>query len=354
VQDVLEVGCLEPAGLNGLEHGEPRGPPIAGDERFHAAIGPHPRAVAIVGPDRESRQQIGVQERQVAGDDDHAVGALADLERGIQAADRAGVRHEIRIHCHAKVGEAAVIRRDDAYIAGHPLQNLQLTYDDGTPMDDEPALVSSTKPASLPPGENRRSDGRSLHSPLIMTEARIGRLLAASLHQAILDVLPQRLEFYEHWLHPEGLRDGSIGLAPMTAVLGFLRTEREEYDPVMMRAGHLAAEWTLMSRSAVSRQARGWLPRSFRLRAALRVAAEIMRDVSSATRVTVRVRRREAKVVIKSSLFCAVRERPASPLCTFYAGIVTETLKRFGLPGEGRIESCRAMDGEACVVGVNT
>ena len=49
-----------------------------------------------------------------------------------------------------------------------------------------------------------------------MTEARIGRLLPACLHQAISDVLPERLEYYEEWLSPDGLRDGSIGLAPVT------------------------------------------------------------------------------------------------------------------------------------------
>ena len=31
-------------------------------------------------------------------------------------------------------------------------------------------------------------------------DARIGRVLIASLHQAIADVLPTRLGFYENWL----------------------------------------------------------------------------------------------------------------------------------------------------------
>ena len=43
-----------------------------------------------------------------------------------------------------------------------------------------------------------------------MIEAGIGRLLVASLHQAIADLLPTRLEFYEAWLNPAGLRDGRI------------------------------------------------------------------------------------------------------------------------------------------------
>ncbi len=63
-----------------------------------------------------------------------------------------------------------------------------------------------------------------------MSEPRIGRVLVASLHQAIADILPTRLEFYENWLNVSGLREGTIGLAPLSAVLSFLRTEGEAYE----------------------------------------------------------------------------------------------------------------------------
>ena len=65
-----------------------------------------------------------------------------------------------------------------------------------------------------------------------MTDAGVGRLLVASLHQGIQDVLPTRLDFYESWLNPAGMRDGKIGLAPMAAVLSFLRQEGEHKLPV--------------------------------------------------------------------------------------------------------------------------
>ena len=41
-----------------------------------------------------------------------------------------------------------------------------------------------------------------------MREAGIGRVLVASLHQGIADILPTRLGFYENWLNAEGLREG--------------------------------------------------------------------------------------------------------------------------------------------------
>src|SRR5213078_432418 len=80
---------------------------------------------------------------------------------------------------------------------------------------------------------------------LRMIEAGIGRLLVASLHQGIADLLPTRLEFYEAWLNPAGLRDGKIGLAPLAAVLSFLRQEGEPYRLIAGRAGEYTAEWTV-------------------------------------------------------------------------------------------------------------
>ena len=69
-----------------------------------------------------------------------------------------------------------------------------------------------------------------------MRDAVVGRVLVASLHQGISDILPARLAFYENWLHAEGLRDGTIGLAPLYAVLSFLRQEGEDPTSGLRRA----------------------------------------------------------------------------------------------------------------------
>ena len=100
-------------------------------------------------------------------------------------------------------------------------------------------------------------------------DARIGRVLVASLHQAIADVLPDRLEFYENWLTVPGLREGTIGLAPLSAVLSFLRLEGEAYNRTTARAGEYAADWTVSSMSALERRVICALPTYVRARAAL-------------------------------------------------------------------------------------
>src|SRR5438128_2017805 len=88
-----------------------------------------------------------------------------------------------------------------------------------------------------------------------MGEGGVGRVLVASLHQAITDVLPSRLAFYESWLNTSGLRHGTIGLAPLYAVLSFLRQEGEAYAQVTTRAGEYAAEWTVTAMRPAARSA---------------------------------------------------------------------------------------------------
>ena len=183
-----------------------------------------------------------------------------------------------------------------------------------------------------------------------MTEGQLGRLLPACLHEAIADVLPQRLEFYEEWLHPDDLPDGRIRIAPISAVIGFLRTERPAYDAVVARAETLAAEWTRASLPLVQRRFGASLPRALRARFALRLAGRIIRGIFSGSAAVTRLRRGRASVRVQHSIFCAVREARPSPMCGFYAALIEATLRGFQIGAAVRIESCLASGERACVV----
>src|SRR5260370_4000244 len=111
-----------------------------------------------------------------------------------------------------------------------------------------------------------------------MREAGIGRVLVASLHQAVADILPTRLEFYENWLNAEGLREGTIGLAPLYAVLSFLRQEGDAYQIITTRAGEYAAEWTVQSMSPVQRALIRTAPNWLRDRLVLRRSGHLVRS----------------------------------------------------------------------------
>jgi len=174
-----------------------------------------------------------------------------------------------------------------------------------------------------------------------MTDAAPGRLLVASLHQGIVDVLPTRLEFYESWLNPSGLRDGRIGLAPLTAVLSFLRQE-EAYREVAGRAGEYTAEWTLADLPAFQRAVIRSAPVPIRLRLVMMVARRMVRNTFGGSKAVVRLRKGGGAIDIQGSIFCTVRERTQQPLCEFYAAAIRRLMHLFSLDFVVHTSSCRA------------
>ena len=91
----------------------------------------------------------------------------------------------VGMHGQSEVGEPAGVVRHDEDLCSHPLQDLHLPYDDGAAPNDEPALVATAESACGPARQDGGGDVCVGHDR-IMTEARVGRLLAACLHQAIL------------------------------------------------------------------------------------------------------------------------------------------------------------------------
>jgi bacteriochlorophyll 4-vinyl reductase len=178
-----------------------------------------------------------------------------------------------------------------------------------------------------------------------MSEPRIGRVLVASLHQAIADLLPTRLEFYENWLNVAGLRVGTIGLAPLSAVLSFLRNEGEAYQLITERAGEYAADWTVAGLSGLERRIVRALPAPLRARAALRTAGALVRSTYPGSRAIIRVKGGTVLVDLRGSLFCEVREASDLPLCGYYAAAIARVLRLFALAADARVHECRAAGG---------
>jgi hypothetical protein len=178
-----------------------------------------------------------------------------------------------------------------------------------------------------------------------MSEPRIGRVLVASLHQAIADLLPTRLEFYENWINVSGLREGTIGLGPLSAVLSFLRSEGQAYNLITERAGEYAADWTVGTLSALERRFIRALPMPLRSRAALRTARRLVRDTYPGSRAIIRIKKGTASVDLRGSLFCEVREASVLPLCGFYAAAIARVLHLFALHANAEVSQCRAAGG---------
>jgi hypothetical protein len=168
-----------------------------------------------------------------------------------------------------------------------------------------------------------------------MVDAGIGRLLISSLHQGIADVSPNRLEFYENWLSPAGMRDGRIGLAPLGAVLSFLhREEAPSNDQIVSRAGRYAADWTFADLSAGRRWFIRRLPTALRARAALGLGKKLILATVSESKVKTQFRGATAAININSALFDQLRHPATVPMRVFYASAVNRLLAHCALDAD--------------------
>ena len=185
-----------------------------------------------------------------------------------------------------------------------------------------------------------------------MREAGVGRVLVASLHQGISDILPTRLGFYENWLNAEGLREGTIGLAPLYAVLSFLRQEGDAYKLITTRAGEYAADWTVLAMPPIERTMIKAAPVWLRSRMLLRLAKRLVRSSYKGSRAVSRLRRGTVRVDLRASVFCTVRERVPHPLCGFYAAAFTRLLALFDIGARTEVVACRGTGEPTCLLRV--
>jgi len=185
-----------------------------------------------------------------------------------------------------------------------------------------------------------------------MRDAGVGRVLLASLHQGIADILPTRLGFYESWLHAEGLRDGTIGLAPLYAVLSFLRQEGQPYATITTSAGEYAAEWTVQSMGSFERSFLRAAPNWLRNRLVLRLAGRLVRASYRRGSLGFKLRRNIATLDLRGSVFCDVRDPVDHALCGFYTAAFARLFALFNVAATIGITSCRATGGRACTMTV--
>ena len=185
-----------------------------------------------------------------------------------------------------------------------------------------------------------------------MRDTGIGRVLVASLHQGIADILPTRLGFYESWLDAEGLRDGTIGLAPLYAVLSFLRQEGEPYTTITTSAGDYAAEWTVQSMGSFERSLIRSAPNWLRGRLVLRLSGRLVNASYRRAKLVFRLRKNVATIELRGSVFCDVREPVNNALCGFYMAAFSRLFALFNVPAKIEITSCRAARGQRCTMTV--
>ena len=214
---------------------------------------------------------------RVAADDEHGGG-----NRSSTASCRSAMRPAVYLER----------RLVDAAEPPRPSSREDRRRETGCALHDQTSTLSAS---SMRPGVSSVMRGTTALGAA-MSEPRIGRVLVASLHQAIADLLPTRLEFYENWLNVSGLRDGTIGLAPLSAVLSFLRTEGDAYSLITARAGEYAADWTINTVPPFERRLIRALPAgAAAARGACACRARLVRSTYPGSRAIVRHQARDAR-----------------------------------------------------------
>ena len=132
--------------------------------------------------------------------------------------------------------------------------------------------------------------------------------------QAIAEVLPARLEFYEKWLKAPEPDSPELDAASFTAMLGSLRNEGDASDLVISRAGQHAAARSFEKLSVLKRAYLRMLPRRMRARRAVRLVVAILPTLCPETRVDMIQRGGTVFIGIDGSPFarCARRAIPSS------------------------------------------
>ena len=186
-----------------------------------------------------------------------------------------------------------------------------------------------------------------------MSETVIGPMLVASLHQAISELLPMRLEFYESWINSRRMRSRRVTLGAMRAVFSFLRQEDDLYDAVMTRAGALTAQWTIDGLTPLGRACLRRLPWRLRARAAGRLARRLAAKTWEDTRASMRWKGGRGTFTLHPSLFCDVRATSGTALCRYYAALARGLAQALNVEVDVAVEQCQARGDRHCAVTVD-
>src|SRR5262249_5543620 len=116
------------------------------------------------------------------------------------------------------------------------------------------------------------------------------------------------------------------------------------------RAGESGAAGTVQSmppmRRAMIKAAPAWL----RSRLALRLARQLVRETYQGSRAISRVRKGMARIDVRASVFCSVREPVGHPLCGFYAAAFSRMMSLFDIGARTEVVACRASGEPSCVL----
>jgi predicted hydrocarbon binding protein len=82
----------------------------------------------------------------------------------------------------------------------------------------------------------------------------------------------------------------------------------------------------------------------------VRIARQLVRNSYQGSRAIATVRGGTARIDVRASIFCSVREPVDHPLCGFYAAAFTRLLTLFNLRTRAEVLACRGTGKPGCVM----
>jgi hypothetical protein len=122
---------------------------------------------------------------------------------------------------------------------------------------------------------------------------------------------------------------------------------------VTTRAGQYAAQWTFDNLSAFQRSVIRSLPLTLRARAAMQLTRRVIRGSYSGSRVSLKFRKGQGTITMRSSVFCSVREPLSRPLCGYYAAALERSLALVSVRARVAVRSCQGTGAGMCVIALS-
>jgi hypothetical protein len=122
---------------------------------------------------------------------------------------------------------------------------------------------------------------------------------------------------------------------------------------VTARAGQYAAQWTFDNLSPFQRSVIRALPVGLRARVAIQMTKRVMHRSDLGSRASANLRKGQGAITMRNSVFCAVREPFARPLCGYYAAALERSLTLVSVKGKVAVQSCQGVGASSCVIALS-
>ncbi len=172
-----------------------------------------------------------------------------------------------------------------------------------------------------------------------MENGLVERKFVASLHKALEELAPERLEIFEKWFDPADRRP-QFHIASIIGAVGYLRRSPELYHKVMEKAGHYASQWSCLDLPENKRKILFRLPFG-RDRRVKHLLQKGLRSIHRDGQLETARDGDKLVVTLSNSLFCRTELIGNEPTCEYYSAFFAGLLACIH-------ENCSSMTESAC------